>query len=672
LLEALPSSDREATRELRASFAKVVEQSHPHTIPLLRYPLAEDDENVDRFWTVTNSPLFDCQGNLRGILNSPIEVTRLLASSDGAAPAARAGKDEMPGIDATAINQHLEREQRRFRQLMQQAPGFVAVGHGPDHVFELANNAYYQLVGHREILGKPVRQALPELAGQGFYELLDDVYRNGQPFIGRAMPIQLQSEPDAPLVERYIDFIYQPIFDEDGKVSGIFVQGHDVTEAHELSRKVSYQAAHDSLTGLFSRREFERRLMNAVEEVDMGMGVHSLIYLDLDQFKVVNDTSGHAAGDELLRQVSMKLLSVTSPDDTVARLGGDEFGILLRGADARAARAMAERLRQTIDGIDFSWDLRIFICSASLGVVTLGTDMGGATDVLSAADSACFMAKERGRNRVQVHCQHDGDIVLRRREMDWISRLKVAMAENRLSLYAQRILPTCRQSNDPLVRMELLLRLHDTDGALVPPMAFIPAAERFGLMPLLDRFVIDEALAALSAMPVSVRGGLDISINLSGHTLSDERFLPHLRERLEVDRSLASRICFEVTETAALQNMSRTADMMVELKAMGFRFALDDFGSGMSSLRYLKQLPVDSLKIDGAFIKQITTNPADAAMVEAMAKVASVMGIRTVAEFVDSEATRDMLERLDIDYVQGYHVHVPEPFTNLIEAYTTS
>ena len=667
LVDVLPSRLEDAIRELRASLVHVVERRQPHSITLLRYPVATDPEPLDRYWTVQNMPMLDAQGNLLGILNCPIEVTSMVSANPKEASQHAAEGTGLHGLDTREINRHLEQERRRFRALMQQAPGFVAVGRGPDFVFELANNAYYQLVGHRDILGKPVRQALPELEGQGFFELLDRVYGSGQPYIGRAMPIQVQAEPDAPLVERHIDFIYQPILDEDGRVSGIFVQGHDVTEAHELSRKVSYQAAHDSLTGLANRREFEARLASAMAEVGNDMTHYSLIYLDLDQFKVVNDTCGHAAGDELLRQVSKRLQASVSADDTVARLGGDEFGILLKGVNAAAAADAAERLRQIVDDIEFSWERRLFGCSASLGVITLQADIGDATQALSAADSACFLAKERGRNRVQIHRVEDNQIATRRREMDWVSRLRAALAESRFFLHAQRIVPTRHAERGGKLRAELLLRLREPDGKLAPPMAFIPAAERFGLMPAIDRWVIREAFARLAMLPEALRTTVDLAINLSGTTLSDDRFLPFVREILEESPGLSTQICFEVTETAALQQLSQTADLILELKALGFRFALDDFGSGMSSLNYLKNLPVDHLKIDGSFIRQITTDPVDAAMVEAMAKVASVMGIQTVAEYVEDEPTRALLERLQIDFVQGFGVHVPEPLVDLME-----
>lgn len=664
--DALASTLQQATDELRESFRRVLAEGTSHEISLLRYPIASEHNGADRFWSVKNTPLFDARGQVMGVLNCPTEVTSLMSDGSAEEGSMQAGTFCPVPVAALAINRQLEQEQRRFRQLMQQAPGFVAVGRGPNHVFELANNAYFQLVGHRSIIGKPVREALPELEGQGFYELLDHVYQSGQPFIGRAMPIQVQVDPNSPLTERYIDFIYQPIFDEEGKASGIFVQGHDVTEAHELAKTVTYQAAHDSLTGLFNRREFEKRLADAVDKAKAGEADYTLIYLDLDQFKVVNDTCGHAAGDELLRQIGRTLRAGVPQGDTVARLGGDEFAILLHQGDSPSGHATAETLRQLIDDLDFSWAHRIFGCSASLGVVTLDTHVADAAQALSAADSACFMAKERGRNRVQIHSTDDDDLATRRRDMDWVSRLKEALDSDRFVLFAQQIRPTCSRSDDPFFRVELLLRLRDIDDSLIPPMAFIAAAERFNLMAVIDRWVVRTAFDRMAALPPAQRARLDISINLSGLTLSDERFLPFIHECLANHPELARQICFEITETTALRLLSQTTELMLELKALGFRFALDDFGSGMSSLNYLKNLPVDHLKIDGSFIRHITADPIDAAMVEAMAKVASVMGIKTVAEYVDSEPTRAMLEQLRIDYVQGFGIHKPEPFDALI------
>ena len=503
------------------------------------------------------------------------------------------------------------------------------------------------------------RSAWPCPSWRDIYELLDHTYQTGQPYIGRAMPIQVQVTPGAPLVERHIDFIYQPIREDDGSVSGIFVQGHDVTEAHELSRIVGHQATHDVLTGLTNRREFERRLAQAVEGLQETPAIHSLLYLDLDQFKVVNDTCGHAAGDQLLRQIGMLLTDLVPEPHTLARLGGDEFGILLQDTRPAAANALAERLRAAIDGTEYVHEQRVFGCAASVGVISFGAEIGTPAHALSGADAACFLAKDKGRNRVQVHLQDDGEIAARRREMDWVGRLRNALAEQRVVLFAQRM-ESLATEPDPVMRLELLVRLRETDGTIVPPMAFIPAAERYGFMPALDRFVIGEALEFLQALPASQRALTQLSINLSGTTINEGRLLSFITEKLQDCPACAAQVCFEITETAAVQNLALTASLMVDLKALGFSFALDDFGSGMSSLGYLKHLPVDYIKIDGVFIRDVVADPVDAAIVEAIARVARIIGIRTVAEYVENDATRQLLSQLGIDYVQGFGVHMPE------------
>jgi diguanylate cyclase (GGDEF)-like protein len=659
--DALPARMDDAARDLRAMFHRVLDRKRPETIPLIHYPLPTLPDGgahgpwQDRYWTVNCAPLLGNDGTVVAILAGPIDITDLVTS--------REGPDDVPGGAALRLNEQLAGERRRFRQLMQQAPGFIAVGHGSDHVFELVNDAYYQLVGHRDIIGKPVREALPELEGQGFYELLDRVYATGEPFIGRAMPIQLQLRPGAPPVERYIDFIYQPILGEDGAVTGIFVQGHDVTDAHELAVRVSHQAAHDALTGLVNRREFEARLSRLFDGLRDSTAQHALIYLDLDQFKVVNDTCGHAAGDELLRQVADVLRRHVHPCHTLARLGGDEFGLLLEDTGTESARALAETLRQAIDDLEYTRDQRTFGCSASLGVVAFGSEIGGITDALSAADSACFLAKEKGRNRVQMHWADDDELAERRREMDWVGRLREALSDGRILLYAQRI--AALRAAPERQHVELLVRLRDVDGSIVPPMAFIPAAERYGVMPAVDRHVIAAAFRHLASMAPDERSRISLSVNLSGRTLSDENLVPFIRGLLDAMPVHRGEICFEVTETAAVHNLAHTTRLLHELRAMGFCFALDDFGSGMSSFSYLKHLPVDFLKIDGAFIRNVRHDRADAAMVEAIARVAKVMDIRTVAEYVEDAETCTLLTGLGVDYAQGFGVHVPEPLETL-------
>lgn len=637
---------------LRASFARVVETGKKDVLPVVRYPVELAVEGgrrmQDSFWAVTNAPMLDADGNVALILHSSTEITDVVTGAMTDTTQARPA-------DALAA------EQQRMRQMMELAPGFVAVTRGPDHVIELANRAFYDFVGYRDnILGEPARDSLPELSAQGFIELLDQVYATGEPFVGRAVGVSFQPSPDEDPVERYTDFIYQPIFDDDGGVSGIFVQGHDVSETHQLSQEVGYQAAHDVLTGLLNRREFHRRLEAAVKKAKKQSICHALLYIDIDQFKVINDTSGHTAGDELLRLVSVMLQSRVRPSDALARIGGDEFGLLLENCPEETAERIANELRELVEGVEFGWKGRVFACSASIGLVAFGDDKQDMENLLGDADSACHLAKEKGRNRVQVHRAEDRELAARRQEMEWVGRLHEAIQEKRVKLYAQRI-EALQPGTDDTDRLEILIRLEERDGTLVPPFLFIPAAERYGSMPAIDRYVTRGAFEYLLALPELQRSRMRLSINLSGTTLNDASFLPFV-EKLYREMAISpEQICFEVTETTAIADITGTAHTMEHLKALGFRFALDDFGSGTSSLSYLKQLPVDYLKIDGVFIKNILTDPVDAAMVAAIARIAEVMGIQTVAEYVETDEIRDVLVDMGVDFGQGYGIHKPEP-----------
>ncbi|WP_324779467.1 sensor domain-containing protein [Thiobacillus sedimenti] len=667
LFDVFPVPGEAQLQQLRASFARVVANEVEDTIHHLHYPIVHRTGTgevwEDRYWTVVNTPLFDEDGEVSLILNYVTDISHFF-QQDGAERNRFSNLQDIRRANLALELSAMDSERKRLRALMEQAPGFVAVGRGNRHTFELANKAYYQLVGHRELLGKPVREALPELEGQGFYELLDQVYQSGKPFIGRAMPILFQQEPGSPLVERYIDFVYQPIFEQDGTVSGIFVQGHDVTEAHELSQKLSHQAAHDSLTGLFNRREFGLQVERAIKNLSGKHDGHSLMYLDLDQFKLVNDTCGHRAGDEFLRLISMVLNSKIKSTDILARLGGDEFGLLLENCPIETACHIAEELRQAIKDVEFIWQNRVFGGSVSIGLLSFSDPATSPADALSAADSACFLAKEKGRNRVQVYRQEDNELVARWREMDWVGRLRTALKEERIELYAQRI-EALSSDAEKVAHHEILIRLRDDEGEMVPPMAFIPAAERYGLMPSIDRYVIEKAFAYLADENKPGGRPLLLSINLSGNTLNDEHIASFISKTAQASGVNPAQICFEITETAAVANLTHTASLIGEIKQHGFRFALDDFGSGMSSFGYLKYLPVDFLKIDGVFIKHILEDKVDAAMVEAIARVASVMGIQTVAEYVENDTVRKLLEEIGVDYGQGYGIHEPEPIRSM-------
>jgi diguanylate cyclase (GGDEF)-like protein len=452
-----------------------------------------------------------------------------------------------------------------------------------------------------------------------------------------------------------------PIRDRAGNLIGAVMVFHDVSKERRLHRALHYQASHDALTGLINRREFENRLTAAVENARHDAAArHALLYLDLDQFKLVNDTCGHPAGDQLLKQITGVLQSRVRGGDTLARLGGDEFGILLQSCSLDQALRIAEGLRQAIRDFRFIWQDGVLQVGASIGIVEISSETPTVANVMSAADVACYSAKDLGRNRVQLY--KPDDVPERHREMHWVSKLTRACDESRFELYYQPIVPIgANILEHPREHFELMLRLRDESGMLVTPAEFIPAAERYNVMPSIDRWVVRQALDRLVH-----RGGtgvkpFTIAVNLSGTSLNDERFLEYLIAELSSLELAAGAMCFEITETAAIANLGNVVHFMRELKVRGCHFALDDFGSGLSSFMYLKTLPVDYLKIDGQFVENVTRDRVDRSMVEAISQVGKTMGIHTIAERVESPEVLAELGRLGIGFAQGFHIAEPRP-----------
>jgi diguanylate cyclase (GGDEF)-like protein/PAS domain S-box-containing protein len=451
-----------------------------------------------------------------------------------------------------------------------------------------------------------------------------------------------------------------PICDRAGRVIGAVVVFHDVTRERRLKRALSWQASHDALTGLINRREFDNRLHGALLSAQRGEGSYALLYIDLDQFKLVNDTCGHPAGDRLLRDVTGLLQTRVRASDTIARLGGDEFGVLLEGCTLEQATRIAEGVRQAIRDFRFVWGASTLSVGASIGIVPISAGTENVANVMSAADIACYAAKDAGRNRIHVY-ETDGESH-RYREMHWVSRVTRAAEDNRLELYFQPILPLSSEGGRPF--HELTVRLRDDGGSLVPPSEFIPAAERYNVMSVIDRWVMGQAIALLTerrerGVPLPL-----IAVNLSGTSLNEQSFVDYVLQSV-ADPVIARAICFEITETTAVTSLANARYLMSELKGRGCRFALDDFGTGVSSFVYLKTLPVDFLKIDGQFISHITQDPVNRSMVEAISKVGRALGIATVAECVESEAVLTELRRLGVDFVQGFHLAAPLPIKQL-------
>lgn len=436
----------------------------------------------------------------------------------------------------------------------------------------------------------------------------------------------------------------------------------------QATARLVYQASHDALTGLINRREFEQRLERLLQSAIQHGRTHALCYMDLDQFKVINDSCGHAAGDELLRQLALLLKSNLRERDMLARLGGDEFALLLENCGLDDAVQVADLFRAEVQRFRFKWGDRIFAVGMSVGMVAITRDSGTAANLLSAADAACYVAKDRGRNQIHVYESRDLDLVRHRGEMQWVARIQRAIEEHRLRLSWQAIRRTDGGA-ERIRHVELLLRMVDEDGSEILPMAFIPAAERYYVMPALDQWVIEETLRLCQRCADSPGGaGYLFGLNLSGASLKDPAFRDMLLTRLEANPALGPNLCFEITETAAIGNLSVVNAFIEALRGFGCSFALDDFGSGLSSFNYLKNLKVDYLKIDGAFVRDIAVNPVDRAMVEAVHRIGHLLGLKTVAEYVEDDRTLALLHQIGVDYVQGNGVHAPQSLDGLCEA----
>ena len=440
----------------------------------------------------------------------------------------------------------------------------------------------------------------------------------------------------------------------------------DISKARELSEQLSYQASHDALTGLLNRRAFEQRLQKLLETAQAEKTEHVLCYLDLDQFKIINDSCGHTAGDELLRQFGGVLQQQVRGRDTLARLGGDEFGILLERCSVKEAQRLTATVRTAVEGFRFAWEGQSFNIGVSIGVVPISEASEKMTGVLGKADAACYAAKDAGRNRVHIYREDDVELAKRKGEMHWVAVINRALEENRFHLVFQPIMPLAKGQVDG-EHYELLIRMQDEDGRIVAPGAFLPAAERYNLSTKMDRWVITAAFQWLSDHPQHLQRSLLCAINLSGSSLGDKEFLEFVIQQFEEQNLPPQKICFEVTETAAIANLTHATHFITALKGLGCRFALDDFGSGLSSFAYLKNLPVDFLKIDGMFVKDIVDDPIDLAMVKSINDMGHVMGKQTIAEFVETDVILEKLREIGVDYAQGYGIGRPRPLEEMTQ-----
>jgi diguanylate cyclase (GGDEF)-like protein/PAS domain S-box-containing protein len=497
----------------------------------------------------------------------------------------------------------------------------------------------------RESLGDPVQQCLNE--------------RRRISLGRRGLMLTKQGERECS-----IELTASPIRSASGAVAGCVIIFHDVTEIRGLTRQMSYQASHDALTGLVNRVEFERRLESALKSArgtDVG---HVVCFLDLDRFKTVNDTSGHLAGDNLLREIATLLKEKVRDSDTVARLGGDEFALLLIGCPLEKARQIADDVCHAVADYRFVWHDQIFDIGVSIGLVEIGHESGSAENVLGAADSACYVAKQHGRGRVHVYSARDEIVARQRGEIQWLQRLQQALKENQFELFVQPIISVAgRVKEGPAI--EVLLRMREENGEVILPSQFLDSAARYQLMSHIDRWVVQATLTAIASGSLRLPDERSCSINLSGQTLGDEDFLEFVVEALDHTGVMPSQLCFEIPESAVVTNLDHAHRFINVLHGIGCRFALDDFGSGIGSFSNLKFLDIDYLKIDGAYIRDLETDSVNHAMVTAMIKLARTLDFQIVAEQVEDQASFDTVREMGVDFVQGFVIERPHELSAL-------
>ncbi len=582
-----------------------------------------------RFYDVHYNPSFSADGSVIAVVVSIRDITEL-----------------------EDIKQALDESERRYRALYEDNPLmlFTVDSHG---MILSMNNHVSRHLGCEDM----------SLLGQSIYSMIKPLYA-----------AELEKALTACLSDR--DFIRRIEFEIINKRYGeIWIRstiraiqnrsGHnhllmvceDISENKHLSQQLSYQSSHDSLTGLVNRAEFERRLERILSSMDEGHS-HALCYLDLDQFKIVNDTCGHLAGDELLRQISQVLMDSVRKRDTLARLGGDEFGILMEHCTLDQVRRVANNMRKNIEDFHFVWEGKRFILGVSIGLVPIKTGNREINDVMREADIACYAAKDAGRNRVHIYNPDDNDLAIIHGQVQWAAQINHALDKNHFCLYQQKI-----ESLDPSAMegeiFEILIRMRGGQDKMIAPDAFMPAAERYNLVVKIDCWVFNQVLLWMQFHPLQLEKLAMCSINISGHSVDNEQYCDFVLQKLYESKVPPEKICFEITETTAISNIKMALKMIQTMKDVGCRFALDDFGSGVSSFDYLKQLPVDFLKIDGTFVRDIVDDPVDLQMVRSIHEIAQVMGIKTIAEFVENDDIKNRLSEIGVDYVQGHGIAKP-------------
>ncbi|MGZ4967905.1 MAG: EAL domain-containing protein [Methylobacter sp.] len=606
------------------------------------------------------------------LISSPIrklvdKVKNISETKDYSLRAVKVNDDEL-GVLVDAFNALIGTVEVQNRALTQAKDRYLALYNAnPTMVFNLNVDGRILSVNHTG--AKQLNLSVEELQG---CSIVDFVHIDDLPYIyglfERCLthPLQVYKQeirqvcPNGKII--WVRATAR-LVENESQQSSLLLVGEDITEARLLNEKIAYQASHDALTGLANRSELDRHIKQAVALACEDASEHALCYLDLDQFKVVNDTCGHLAGDELLRQLGELLRKHTRRHDFVARLGGDEFGVLMSNCSLNEAFRACENLRDLIRDFRFAWEDRSFSIGVSIGISAINGSSGSTVDLLKEADAACYAAKDNGRNRVHVFRPDDEELAMRHGEMQWVEKIQKGLEQNRFCLYGQPIVSIA--DRDEGMHFETLVRYREENGQIIPPGAFLPAAERYNLAPVLDRWVISHLFEWIATKPGFIDQLSLCSVNLSGLSLSDETMLTFIYDQFSKWAIPVHKICFEVTETAAIANLSNATKFINQLKARGCSFSLDDFGSGLSSFAYLKNLPVDYLKIDGLFVKDILDDKVDLAMVKSINEVGHVMDKKTIAEFVENEQIFKLLSTLGVDYAQGYGIGKPVPLDEL-------
>jgi len=560
---------------------------------------------------------------------------------------------------------HAERELRKLSTAVEQSHNAIVITDTAGTI-EYVNSRLVELTGYssKELIGKNPRIWKSGETSEEVYNDLWKTITQGKIWKGDILNRKKNGST------YWSSDIISPIFDKKGNITHYLSSQEDVTEIRNLNKQLTWQASYDALTGLVNRREFERRLERIIANSDKNHSTeHALFFMDLDQFKVVNDTCGHTAGDELLRQLSNVLQNKVRKRDTLARIGGDEFAVLMEHCSLDHAYRVANSLLEAVREYQFQWQKQVFRVGVSIGLIPITDKDQNTTELLKNADSACYIAKEQGRNRIHVHHLQDEDLARRHGEMTWVAKLYQALDENRFCLYAQTITSLKKDSSKQTTSYEMLLRMIDDKGKIVTPDQFFSAAERYNLATKLDRWVINHLFETLKNHSAFLENVEFICINLSGFSLTDKDLLDYIIEHvLENAETIdPEKICFEITETAAITHLSTASKFISILRGIGCKFALDDFGSGLSSFGYLKNLPVDYLKIDGMFVKDIVEDPIDRAMVKSINEIGHVMKMKTIAEYVESDEIKDMLKEIGVDYAQGYGIDIPVPLVDLLK-----